>query len=531
MTNYDEFVCNSIPQAESFVIRHFILPLFQDSIVRNQKTTTMIKRLSILLVLLLSTSLVAQQPPKRTLLLELKNLPPEKEKGLMLFDDYQHSAVVSNVRGTVMLLATKAEAEVLRERGFQFIVLMEDTNQLNLYKRALYGETMKVPAVYHTYERIIEEVDALAKQYPKIIKKILIGQTSQEKRNLYAVKISNDVGKEQDKPAILFDGCHHADELMGAEICMAIIHSACGIEGYNKDAQVTEWVNRYEIFVVPVVNLDGHTVVTHGIDPRWRKNTRDTNGNGVLYEYPEGVDVNRNYDFNWAHGGADNPTSERYRGPYPFSESENRAMRSLAEAQKFVLSISYHSQGEVIYYPWTWQGRKAPDDKLLAEIANALASRITTMKGDTCYKAEYGAGTVGQSYPWLYGTYGTFDFVVETGKGSHVFPENEVAGIVKSNLEGSRYLLNRGKGPGLTGHITDAATGKPLEAIVWFPTIETEDVHRRTSEPQFGRYWRLLSPGKYYLVVMKEGYQTKVLKDVEVKAGGWTTVDIKLVKQ
>ncbi|MEK9138448.1 MAG: M14 family zinc carboxypeptidase, partial [Bacteroidota bacterium] len=373
---------------------------------------------------------------------------------------------------------------------------------------------------------ILEEVDALVKQYPRIIKKILVGQTSQEKRNIYALKISSDVREEQDKPAILFNGCHHADEVMGAEICMVIIHEL--VEKYNKDPHVTDWIDRYEIFVVPVVNVDGHTVVTHNIDPRWRKNTRDTNSNGILHEYGEGVDINRNYDFNWAHGGSDDPMSERYRGSFPFSESENRAMRTLAEAEKFLLSITYHSAGEVIYYSWDWRGHKAPDDKLLTEIANGLAASIKTMKGDTCYKAEYGAGTVGQTYPWLYGTYGTFDFVVETGKGTHIFPDSEVAGIVRSNLEGARYLLNRGKGAGLTGHITDAKTGKPLEAIVWFPSIETEDVNRRTSEPRFGRYWRLLSPGKCTLIVIKDGYQTKVLKDVDVKDGEWTRVDVAL---
>lgn len=484
-----------------------------------------ILRLSSFFLILFSYVLIAQQSPRRTLLLELKDVPPEKmDKGLLIFDEYRRDAVVSYVRGTVMLLATRAESEVLRERGFQFTVVMEDTNHLNLYKRAIYGESMKMPAVYHTYEHIIEKVDALVKKYPRLIKKFLIGQTSQEKRNIYAVKISSDVSREQDKPAILFNGCHHADEVIGAEICLALMHEL--VEKYNKDPQVTDWVNRYEILVVPVVNVDGHTVVTHGIDPRWRKNTRDTNGNGILHEYPEGVDLNRNYDFNWAHGGSDDPMSERYRGPHPFSESENRAMRSLAEAGRFLLSITYHSQGEVIYYPWDWRGRKAPDDKLLTEIASGLAASIKTMKGDTCYKAEYGAGTVGQTYPWLYGNYGTFDFVVETGKGTHIFPEADVAGIVESNLEGTRYLLNRGKGPGLTGYITDAKSGKPLEAMVWFPSIDTEDVKRRKSEPQFGRYWRLLLPGKYTLIVSKDGYETKVLKDVEVKEGGWTRLDV-----
>ena len=480
-----------------------------------------------LFLFILPFSLLAQQQPKRTLLLQLNNIPPEKiNKGLLMFDEYRRDAVVSYVRGTVMLLATRAEADVLKERGFQFTVVMEDSNQLNLYKRAIYGETMKMPAIYHTYERIVEEVDVLTKNYPKIIKKILIGKTSQERRDIYAVKISNDVEREQDKSRIMFDGCHHADEVMGAEICMAIIHNL--VEKYNKDPRVTAWVNTYEIFIVPVVNVDGHHVVTHSIDPRWRKNTRDTNGNRVIYEYPEGVDINRNYDFNWAQGGSDDPMSERYRGPFPFSESENRAMRSLAESQKFLLSISYHSAGEVIYFPWDWRGRKAPDDKLLTGVANGLASSIKTMKGDTCYKAEYGAGTVGQSYPWLYGRYGTFDFIVETGNGTAIFADSDCTGIMMANLDGAWYILNRGTGPGLTGHVTDAKTHKPLLATVWLPTIESEDVNRRTTEPRFGRFWRLLSPGKYYLVVMRDGYETKVLKDVEVKPGGWTTLDIAL---
>ncbi|MEK6569856.1 MAG: M14 family zinc carboxypeptidase, partial [Bacteroidota bacterium] len=212
-------------------------------------------------ICLLPLVVSAQEPPKRTLLLQLQDVPQEKmNKGLLVFDEYRRDAVVSYVRGTVMLLTTRAEAEVLRERGFHFTLVKEDTNQLNLYKRAIYGETMKMPAAYYTYERIIEEVDALATQYPKTIKKILIGQTSQGKRNIYAVKISNDVEKEQDKPSIMFDGCHHSDEVMGAEICTAIIQEL--VEKYNKEPQVTDWVNRYEIFVVPVVNVDGHTVVT-----------------------------------------------------------------------------------------------------------------------------------------------------------------------------------------------------------------------------------------------------------------------------
>jgi carboxypeptidase T len=469
----------------------------------------------------------AQKQPLRTLLLEIRGVDPAVLKGTpLVYDDYVRDAVLSDVRGRKLVLATRAEADLLRERGVPFSVLLEDSSQITLAKRALYGPSMRMPGIYHTYERMMAEVDSLAASHPHLIRKFPIGKTEQEGRTIFAVKITEGVEKRQDKPAILFDGCHHSDEVMGGEICMALIHELAAKQGM--DPAVDDWLKRFVIVVVPVVNVDGHTVVTHNVDPRWRKNTHDTNGNGILHEFPEGVDLNRNYDFNWAHGGSDDSMSERYRGAYPFSEAENRAMRQLAMSERFLCSISYHSQGEVIYYPWSWSGKKAPDDVLLTSIAGELASSIRTMAGDTCYKAEYGAGTVGQTYPWLYGVLGTFDFIIETGKGAAIFPEEEVPGIIKSNLAGVHYFLNRAKGPGLTGHVLDARSGKPLEANVWFPAIETEDVRRRTSEPAFGRYSRLLLPGKYFLIVSCEGYRPKVLKDVEVQKGEWTTLDVQL---
>ena len=80
----------------------------------------------------------------------------------------------------------------------------------------------------------------------------------------------------------------------------------------------------------------------------------------------------------------------------------------------------------------------------------------------------------------------------------------------------------------MTGRVLDGKSGKPLEAVVWCPAIETEDVRRRTSEPMFGRYRRFLMPGKYTVVVSREGYQTKVVKGVEVRDGEWTSLDIPL---
>jgi len=479
--------------------------------------------------LFLGSLLFAQPSPRRTLLIRIDNVKPDAllKLNFLDFDEYDYRSIVSMVRDTAFVLVTPAEHLLLGERGFQSVTVMEDTSELALIRRAMYGPTLRLEKPYHTYAEIIREIEELQKAFPSLLRLSRIGSTTGSQQPIYAARISSDVKQPDNRPAILIDGCHHSNEVLGAEISLAAIHEL--VEQYGKYPDITRWVDSFAITVVPVINVDGHDVVTSGQDPRWRKNTRNTDGKGTL-NYPEGVDINRNYDFNWAQGGSGEATSGRYRGTFPFSESEPRALASLAQQQRFVLSITYHSQGEVIYYPWNWGGRKAPDDALLSEIARGLAGSITTMQGDTSYKAEYGAGLVGQSYPWLYGTLGTFDFVVETGKGASIFAPYEVGGIVRANLKGIRYMLHRAEGPGLAVRVIDAASGAPLEAVVWFPSIETEELHRRTSHPQTGILHRLLKPGLYPMIVSKPGYETSVLPAVTPGEAGWTKVDVKLTK-
>ena len=488
------------------------------------------RRFVILFVILLLASLLFAQPaPHRTLLIRIDHVTPEAllKLNFLDFDEYDYRSIVSMVRDTAFVLVTPAEHLLLRERGFQSVTVMEDSSELALIRRAMYGPTLRLEKPYHTYPEIIREIEGLQKSFPSLVRLSRIGSTTGNQQPIYAARISREVQQPDHRPALLINGCHHSNEVLGAEISLAAIHEL--VEQYGRDPDITRWVDMFRIFIVPVVNVDGHDVVTSGQDPRWRKNTRDTDGNGML-NYPDGVDINRNYDFNWAQGGSGEAKSGRYRGIFPFSESEPRAIATLAQQQRFVLSITYHSQGEVIYYPWNWGGRKAPDDALLSEIARGLAGSITTMQGDTSYKAEYGAGLVGQSYPWLYGTLGTFDFVVETGKGASIFPPYEVAGIVRANLKGIRHILRCAEGPGLAVRVTDATTGTPLEAAVWFPSIETEDLHRRMSHPQTGILHRLLRPGSYPMIVSKPGYETSVLANVMPGEAGWTQVDVKLKK-
>jgi hypothetical protein len=474
-----------------------------------------------------SATAVAGRDLPRPLLVEVRDITAKDQAkgGRFEYSDYNRVALLSIVRSTALLLATPAEFAALQHDGYHATLLLESPDGLTLYRRAFYGPTLKLPAVYHSYDQIVARADELVRLHPERIARVQIGETTQFHRPIYAYRVSSEARRAQAKPGVLFDGCHHSDEVMGAEIVFTLLQKL--VLEYGHNPEVTAWVDRCEIYLVPVVNVDGHDIVTSSRDPRWRKNARDVNGDGVTGVFPEGVDVNRGYDFNWAMGGSDRPEKDSYRGEHPFSEAENRAMRHLADLKPFVLSISYHSQGEVIYYPWAWGAQAAPDDGLIKEIAGEIAGRIHTMAGKGTYAISPG-GPSSQSYVWLYGRRGDFDFIIETGRGTHLFAPEEVPGIIAANLEGVRALMARMAGPGLAVQVTDAVTGRPLAAQVWLPRIENETVDRRVTEPEFGRYWRLLRPGHYELIISCAGYHTLVLPDVAVAAGDWTKLELRL---
>jgi hypothetical protein len=464
---------------------------------------------------------------ERRLLLEVRGIPAAEQsgEGAFAYNDYNRKRIVSLVRNNALLLATEDEVARLAAAGFAPVILMESDDQLTLYRRALYGPTLKPDPVYHTYDQITARAEVLMAQRPGLMTRFQIGETTQFHRPIYAYRLSNDATRVHDRPAVLFDGCHHADEVMGAEIVLSLMEKL--VAGYGSDPLVTQWLNMLEIYLVPVVNVDGHTYVTSGHDPRWRKNARDVNGDGIVGVFPEGVDVNRGYSFNWAMGGTNDPEGASFRGAHPFSEAENRAMQNLADQRQLLMSISYHSQGEVIYYPWLWGEMKAPDHKVIERIAADVASAITKMDGSGSYAISPG-GPSSQSYPWFYGRRGVLDMIIETGKGSHLFPPEDVPGIIAENLKGITAFMAHAYGPGLSVRVTDAVTGAPLRAQVWLPGIDNETVDRRHSDAQFGRARRLLDPGEYYLVISATGYETAVYPAQPVGAEGWTELKVNL---
>ena len=411
------------------------------------------------------------------------------------------------------VVATDEEIRQIELRGFKTEIIPVDPPGVNV-------------TGYRSYEEVVALCQYYAATYPGIVVLDTLGYSQVRQLWMPVLKVSDHPQLEEDEPAVLYDGLHHAREPVGMESALYILEHI--LTNYGVDDQITKWVNEYEIWFIPMVNPEGYQYLYENnlSSPWWRKNLRDNDENGLFNPDQDGVDLNRNYDFNWNTGGANDPGSWTYRGPTAFSESETRAKRDLALQQNFLLSHSYHSYGEVVIYPWNNFDR-APDQDLIAEIAGEVAKRIPSVTGTGTYRSEPSSGSTGFSKTWMYGALGTIEFTVETAT---VFIPAIGPGmaIARSNLAGGLYLLERMEGPGFTGHIVDATTGQPVSAVVKILGYDTDVVHPRRSDSTYGRFWRLMQPGTYSIRVSQEGYVAQNVHNIEVNDSTWTEVHIML---
>jgi len=406
-----------------------------------------------------------------------------------------------------------------------------------------------LPSWYHTYDEITTELFQLEAQYPTLAKVYNIGHTQNDNMPIYAMKISDNVELEETEPAVLFIGQVHAEEVLGVQVTMSNINEILAnrlMSPYNF------WIAQLEMWFIPTLNPEGHKVVTDGLDLTYRKNKRDTNNNGIFDYSPnvgydiDGVDINRNFAFNWCHGDTlwQPGTQEQYdyyRGEAPMSESEVQALAAFAKVQKPVYAIIWHSSRnpnsglfEKLFYPVNYLGvRPAPDLALSAQIGTGVAGQIIKEDGTGPYVALAAEGRKGGTNDWLYQQLGTIALVIECGTNNLQPDSLLMVNTVQRCTNGVRWLLNRAlpyssavpSSSMLTGTITDAVTGAFLEA-----EIKVEQRHAlwfapRLSDPLTGRYFRPVSNGTYTLRYRKKGYEDLVLTNKTVNNGSWTSVN------
>ncbi|MFW6124230.1 MAG: M14 family metallopeptidase [Acidobacteriota bacterium] len=299
-----------------------------------------------------------------------------------------------------------------------------------------------INGAYHSYLELEKDLYLLESSYPQLAKVKIIG-TTHEDRHIYAVKISDHVHLDENEASVIFMGGHHAREWISVEI--PYLTAKHLLDNYSSDSEIKNLVDQSEIWIIPLVNPDG-LVYSIYFYRYWRKNRRK-NEDGSY-----GVDPNRNYGYQWGYdniGSSPNPSSNVYRGPYPFSEPETQAVRDFMFEKNFKALVSYHNYSQIIIYPWGYTEEPSPLDDLMHDMSEQMSKKIEQVHG-----TFYGFGRAGDSLyltngdttDWGLGVLGIPSFTIELPpadllSGGFYNSEQDIMSIFQENLPAALYLI------------------------------------------------------------------------------------------
>ena len=291
-----------------------------------------------------------------------------------------------------------------------------------------------------------------------------------------------------------------------------------GVDEDYSEQFITDLINTREIYLVPMLNVDGNIYDREVFCPApawescpsggWRKNLRD-NGPDLLPDFNEevdedcdGVDLNRNYQFEWgAPLGATVPlipgtctpsedeqagiaNNDVYTGPYDTqdndgdgfinednvdgedddndgrtdedwaggnSEPETRFIQDLTEmnddvgdgASEFKSTLTHHSYSELILYPWGHcTDCETTDHNQLVYHGSKLAEMTdyTNMQSSDLYP------TTGDFCDWHYGVHDSYCYTSEIGTAFHQ-NEIDIDHIAVRNLGTGFYITEIADNP------------------------------------------------------------------------------------
>ncbi|NLH46993.1 MAG: hypothetical protein GX444_00155, partial [Myxococcales bacterium] len=175
---------------------------------------------------------------------------------------YPVSIEESELPDWTRLAATPETIRELQKSGYEVEVIIDDLAAWAAARLSPPDPTNALPPDnrvaldhYLTYEEAAVFLQDEQAAYPDILSVETIGQ-SVLGRDLWLVKISDNVAENEAEPAVIFDHCIHGDELAGCMLGFFIIQWLT--EGYGVDPEVTALVDEREIFIVPTVNPDGN---------------------------------------------------------------------------------------------------------------------------------------------------------------------------------------------------------------------------------------------------------------------------------
>jgi len=297
-----------------------------------------------------------------------------------------------------------------------------------------YGIDIVFTDIDFTYEILERQILGLRARYP-FLEVGSIGNSVLGK-NLYYIKLGR--GSNQ----VSYNAAHHANEWITTPLLMKFIENfakAFSVGGSIRGYSIPNIWNQSTIYIVPLVNPDGVDLVNY-----WPNYTNPAyieaaqlNNTGlplprVWKANIRGVDLNVNYPADWQkeheleiEQGITGPAPRDYGGPAPLSEPESSALANFTNQHNFRLTLSFHTQGQVIYYGY--QNLEPPETLRIAQLFSRVSGYAISPNPSEAAYAGY--------KDWFVQKFRRPGFTVEVGIGINPLPISQFPVIYRQNEE------------------------------------------------------------------------------------------------
>jgi hypothetical protein len=199
------------------------------------------------------------------------------------------AAIVEIDHGSVLATMTAREARALRRLGYRVSVPRPPRAPR---RGARLHAFPPADSAYHDYSETVTQLKDVAARFPALVESRVIG-TSHQGRDIYALKVSDNVELDEAEPEVMFTANQHAREHLTVEMALYLLGELTS--KYASDARIRALVDSREIWIVPMVNPDGvEWDIATGSYRMWRKNRQPNTGSSAV-----GTDLNRNWDYRW----------------------------------------------------------------------------------------------------------------------------------------------------------------------------------------------------------------------------------------
>lgn len=241
---------------------------------------------------------------------------------------------------------------------------------------------------------------------------------------------------------VFYNAEHHANEWITTPVLMKFTEQlarAFAFGGSLFGREASEIMAAARFYIAPAVNPDGMDLVTGALtDGKYYSRAREIAADFPEIPFPSGwkaniagTDPNLQYPAGWERAkeikyaqGFTKPAPRDYVGASPLSAPESRAVYELTRSLSPDLTLSYHTQGNVIY--WKYLDFDPPGAKKYAECFAAAS-------GYAVESTPYASGFAGYK-DWFISEYDRPGYTVECGVGASPLPIAQFDEIYAANL-------------------------------------------------------------------------------------------------